>query len=98
MHLRILPPPKAVGDRKQDAENGNQGSNLHHGPRRPVERHEILSITELEGHQGIDFHDHGDHRDGGVQAANVEAFFHSVSVLSRARLDVLDFVEITGTG
>jgi hypothetical protein len=51
-----------VIDRQEDAGNSDERSKLQHRPCRPVERHQVFSVAELEGHQ--DVHPHDDSGEG----------------------------------
>ena len=42
---------------EDNTHHGDKRPDLNHGPRRPVQRHEILAVTELQRQQGIRLHD-----------------------------------------
>lgn len=63
-NVRGLDVANLVPESQDDAENGNLGSKLQHSPGRPVEGHEVLSITELQGQEAEGLHDNHDGRHG----------------------------------
>lgn len=59
-----------VQERQDDAAHRDEGADLDHRPRRPVQRHEVLAVTELQREQREHFHDHDD--DGDEHASRRE--------------------------
>lgn len=77
----MLASTNAMKDGEQYAENGDQRPNLHHGPGRPVQRHEVLAVAELQRHERKHLHDYGHDRDESVDAAYEHALSHRALVL-----------------
>lgn len=56
----MLSVAQSMAQGQDDTDNGNQRADLDHCPRRPVQRHQVLAVAELQREQGIRFHDNDD--------------------------------------
>lgn len=96
--LRILVPVHVVVHGQQHAGDSDERAELQHGPRGPVQGHEVLAVAELQGHEDKNFHDDGGERDDEVGEALVQATVHAAAVGARAGLEVLGFVMVAVVG
>lgn len=98
MGLRILVPVHIVVHGQQHAGDSDERAELQHGPRGPVQGHEVLAVAELQGHQDEHLHDDGGERDDKVGEALVQAAVHAAAVGARAGLEVFGFVMVAAFG
>jgi len=85
-----------MSDSEYDADDGDDRSDLQHGPCRPVQGHERLPVAELQRHEPKHLHDGEDHGYGTAPGGYAETPPHPPPVLLRLGTVLLRAIVTSG--